>query len=334
MVEIEKLENQIKEKQNLLDKCNSTINKISLVRLIVFLALAVLTITCIVNFDFIVLGLALVSLISFIFIIKVHDKKYQSVTYYQNYIQVLKEYKDRHSYEWHKFKDKGLINDSTLSSDIDLVGNNSLYQYLSICKTLNAKDKFSKLLINGLNTKEEMSKSRKAVKDYVSHFEENVAFQAYLKDFDKKIYRIKKNAISFPKGTKKSHITFILGLVCSLCLITSIILAILKIISPTFIMSFIFFQLALSFVGKDKEVLDSIDKAALYYHSLEKVYLHLSGIDFKDEININNQNKIKNALSSIKKLNKIEQLSSIYHNGITNLFANMIMPFNDILINS
>lgn len=334
MITKDKLNEYIQEKEELLNKCNKTINKISLVRLIVFLAVAILGITCIVNFDFIILALAILSLVLFIFVIVVHDKKYQEVSYYKNYIQVLKEYKARFNYDWHKFKDKGEVVHSNLSSDIDLLGDNSLYQYLSVCKTSNAKDKLAHRLVNGLDSINAVNKARESIKDYASHFEENVAFQAHLKEFDKKIYRIKKNAVSFPREAKKSLITFVIGIITSLLLITSIVLSILKIISPSFILLFIFLQLSLSFIGKDKEILNSIDKAALYYHSLEKVYNHLINIKFENDDNKDNQIKIKNALLSIKKLNKIEQLSSIYHNGISSLIANMLMPFNDILLNS
>lgn len=334
MIDIKYIDEQIREKEEQLRKCHNVINKISLIRLLVFLAFLIFSITCIVYFDFIVLSIAIASLISFVAIIKIHDKKYQSANYYQNYLLVLKEYKARHSYEWHKFKDKGEVSDSCLSSDIDLLGDHSLYQYLSVCKTNNAKAKLSHLLINGLSSQEEINNKRDAIKDYVNHFDENIAFQAHLKDFDKKIYRIKKNAILFPKNAKKSLVTYIIGLLCSALLITSIVLSILKIINPTFIMLFVIIQLALSFIGKDKETLNSIDRVVLYYHSLEKVYSHLSNIKFSNKQNIDNQNKINKALTSIRKLNKISILSNIYHNGMSNLLANMIMPFNDILINS
>ena len=56
MITKDKLNEYIQEKEELLNKCNKTINKISLVRLIVFLAVAILGITCIVNFDFIILA--------------------------------------------------------------------------------------------------------------------------------------------------------------------------------------------------------------------------------------------------------------------------------------
>ena len=157
MIDIKYIDEQIREKEAQLRKCHNVINKISLIRLLVFLAFLIFSITCIVYFDFIVLSIAIASLISFIAIIKIHDKKYQSVNYYQNYLLVLKEYKARHSYEWHKFKDKGEVSDSCLSSDIDLLGDHSLYQYLSVCKTNNAKAKLSHLLINGLSSQEEIN---------------------------------------------------------------------------------------------------------------------------------------------------------------------------------
>ena len=255
MITKDQLNKLIKEKEELVNECNSLINKVSLIRLFVFLALGLLTITCIVYCEVVVLLLALLSLVLFIVIISYHDKKYQELSFYQNYIQVLKEYRCRHNYDWKLFKDKGEISDSALSSDLDLVGDNSLYQYLNVCKTSGAKEKLIHSLVYGLEDTQKINETRNSVKDYANYFVQNIEFQAHLKEFDKKIYRIKKNAISFPKGAKKSLLTFVLGLIISSCLLASVILSILKIINPTFIMLFIFLQLALSFLGKDKEIL-------------------------------------------------------------------------------
>lgn len=335
MIKKEQLIEQINNLKKLENECNKTINKLSLLRLLAFLALAIFGITCIVYFEIILLIITIVCLYLFITLIAIHEKKFQELTFYNNKIKVLQEYQERLSYGWHKFSDKGdnlglEIPNSAL--DIDVIGEHSLFQYLNICKTIGGKKKLASLLINGRDTIEEMNESRTSIEDYSSFWEENIDFQAHLKEFDKKIYRIKKNAIAFPKNTNKKPKTLYIGLFLTFGLLISIILSILKVISPTFIFIIMLLQLFLSFIGKDKELLTSIDSAALYYHSLKKSYLHISSVSFTNKTNIENKKKIENALLSINKLGKIQQLGSIYHNGISNLFVNLVVPFNDILI--
>lgn len=335
MVKEEKLNELIKQNENQKEQCQKIINKLSLIRLIAFFAFAILLVTSIVQFSFWFLGGTIISLVLFIVLISLHEKRFQEYALLENIIKVLNEYKSRLNYGWYKFIETGdnLINElPSFTSDIDICGEHSLFQYLNVSKTLGGKKKLLSLLIDGQDNIEVITKTRESIKDYALSFNDNVVFQAYLKDFDKKIYRIKKQAISFPKNKKGNPLTFIVGFILSGATLASIVLSILKIVSPSLIFIFMLSQLILSYVGKDKELLNSIDSAALYYHSLKNVYLQINEFKFEDQNNINNQNKIKNALSSINKLGRIQQLASIYHNGISNLLANLLMPFNDLLI--
>ncbi len=335
MVKKEELNEQITALQKLQKKCNKTINKLSLLRLFAFLALIVLGITCIVYFEIILFFITIVILIVFLILINIQEKKFQELTFYNNKIKVFQEYRERLTNGWKKFNDRGDnlgIEIPNMAFDVDIVGENSLFQYLNVCTTIDGKKKLASLLINGRDSIEEINKSSESVADYSSFWKENIEFQAYLKEFDKKIYRIKRNTIAFPKNINKKSKTLYIGLFLTVLLFLSIFFSILKVISPSFIFPIMLLQLSLSFIDKDKKLLASIEDATLYYYSLKKCYLHIGNISFANTTNIENKKRIENAVKSINKLGKINQLSSLYRNGISNLILNMLFPFNDFLI--
>ena len=73
----------------------------------------------------------IISLITFIILILIHDKYYKIYDYYNRYLEVINNYIKRTNGEWKKFEDTGIeyLNKNNIYlSDLDVLGNNSLYQ--------------------------------------------------------------------------------------------------------------------------------------------------------------------------------------------------------------
>ena len=65
----------------------------------------------------------------------VHDKYYKLYDYYEKYVEVLNEYVKRENGEWKSFEDTGvdfLDETNVFLRDLDVLGERSLFQYLSV----------------------------------------------------------------------------------------------------------------------------------------------------------------------------------------------------------
>ena len=137
---------------DLKSRYNRIVNVISILRMIVFIAVIISFIIGSSNYFFNYLGFLFVAL--FIVLIFIHDKYYKLLDYYDKYLMIVNQYKDRINGKWKKFNDTGIEFANDLLTDLNIVGNNSLFQYINVCKTVGGRKKLiSKLSNHSVNNK-------------------------------------------------------------------------------------------------------------------------------------------------------------------------------------
>ncbi|MDL2211271.1 hypothetical protein LJB88_00125 [Erysipelotrichaceae bacterium OttesenSCG-928-M19] len=118
--------------------------KLSLVRFIVFVCFALTALLTFYENNILYLAPALLSLVIFLYIVKKHSKVEANLAFEKSMVSVLNDYLARFNNEWQSFEKTGielLKEDDYLSKDLDIVGNNSLFQYLSLTKSKSGAQK-------------------------------------------------------------------------------------------------------------------------------------------------------------------------------------------------
>lgn len=93
--------------------------------------------------------LAAAGIICFCYLVFRFNQQQIAIELAQNRLQVLKRYDARSKGEWYDFTDDGasyVRKDDFLSSDLDLFGPRSLYQYISVAHTIGGRDALMRLL--------------------------------------------------------------------------------------------------------------------------------------------------------------------------------------------
>ena len=94
-------------------------------------------------------GIAVLALVAFCYFVYRFNGQQKAIDLLKNRLEVLARYDARTMGQWDAFSDDGsqyVKKDDFLSSDLDLFGPHSLYQYISVAHTLSGRDALMRLL--------------------------------------------------------------------------------------------------------------------------------------------------------------------------------------------
>ena len=153
---------------SLRNKYETIYNRLSNIRLFLFIIMIISFILKYYYYKYFFNILFILTLISFIFIVIVSNKYFKIYDYYLKYVEVIDKYLAREDGRWKNSKDKGeefISSNVNYLKDLDIIGDNSLYQYLSMCETLGGREKLflklSNLEISKDELKERLAKSQR-----------------------------------------------------------------------------------------------------------------------------------------------------------------------------
>lgn len=246
----QELENEIKEKEKIL-------NIFSYSRLLFFiLALAFYIIAAykhsLTKTVFYIL--AGVFTIAFIVVVIIHAKKAYKTDYLKFMISSINDYELRRENKFQRFKDGGeeFIDESNYYEyDLDLFGKSSVYKYLNVARTGYGRRAFAYSLKDKDIKEEEIIKRQEAVKelalDEKTHIELEAISRMYEKKVDDRRAISMDNALNLIENEQvvPSYEIFI-ALISNILVVLSIILAICKILAPTYIVGAIVISFVLN----------------------------------------------------------------------------------------
>jgi len=143
-------------------------NQISKFRMALFIAMTLLFLYAIFESIFLVGLLGLVFLFVFLISVYHHNLVNDEIKYLKSKKTVIKDYINRFSNEWQKYKELGsefLNEESAQAIDLDLFGKSSLYQYICVAHTTRGKSILSEYLCNLNPEKNIIIKRQEAVKE-------------------------------------------------------------------------------------------------------------------------------------------------------------------------
>lgn len=317
-------------------------DKLSNIRLITFIAALIFDILAFIfkelEIAFAIIGSIL--LVSFIVLVIIHKKVTNKIKRYDNYLTIIKEYEDRTNDNWKSFKETGIefidIN-KDLFYDLDIVGNNSLFQLVNVAKSIGGKrnlaNEFNKVNL----TEKEILNRQTTVKELIENFDFNINFQECLLSYK----HIQQN--DFSKLTKKLNVnkssnlfSFILNILFSLISITTLILSLTNVINVSiFLICFLFnFFFSYIVIIVNKQDYNPISDCSRKLSNLKPLFDLVNNTSFDSEELIKLQKDINEGKESIDKLANLSSLDSLRVNFISNFIINGLFPLNSLILSN
>ena len=315
-------------------------DKLSNIRLVTFVGALVFDILALifkeVEILFAIFGSIL--LVSFIILVIIHKKVTNKIKKYDNYLTIIKEYEDRTNDNWKNFKETGIefldIN-KDLFYDLDIVGNNSLFQLINVAKSIGGKrnlaNEFNKLNL----TEKEILNRQNTVKELTENFDFNIDFQECLLSYK----HVEQN--DFSKLTKKLNVnkssnlfSFILNVLFSLISITTLILSLTNVIDVSIFLIFFLFNFFFSYIViiVNKQDYNPISDCSRKLSNLKPLFDLVNNSSFNSEELIKLQKDINEGKESVDKLAHLSSLDSLRVNFVSNFIINGLFPLNSLIL--
>ena len=315
-------------------------DKLSNIRLVTFVGALVFDILALIfkELEILFAIFGSIFLVSFIILVIIHKKVTNKIKKYDNYLTIIKEYEDRTNDNWKNFKETGIefldIN-KDLFYDLDIVGNNSLFQLINVAKSIGGKrnlaNEFNKV---NLNEKEILNRQN-TVKELTENFDFNIDFQECLLSYK----HVEQN--DFSKLTKKLNVnkssnlvSFILNVLFSLISITTLILSLTNVINVSiFLICFLFnFFFSYIVIIVNKQDYNPISDCSRKLSNLKPLFDLVNNSSFNSEELIKLQKDINEGKESVDKLAHLSSLDSLRVNFVSNFIINGLFPLNSLIL--
>ena len=314
------------------NETKSIVNKISFFRLLIFLFIIISFILGARVEVFNIIGGIFIFV--FIILIFIHDRYYKRLNYYEKYLNILEQYKDRDNGNWKKFKDIGEEYSSELFMDLNIVGDNSLFQYLSVCKTKGGRDVLIDKLSNKKINHKELLKNQEAIKELASNVDFDVNFLVAMSCFDGKLIDLKDNFSLLDKKIGNKYFDIVVGLLfASLCIIF-LLLGLFNVISYNYFMGIFIFNFLINFMYEFifRDDFSNIDKISNDYYKLNDVYKVIVNTKFNSKKLNSISNDISLDIDKIKYLFFINDLNNLKNNILSSSIFNGLFCINIVVM--
>ena len=304
------------------------VNRISFFRLLIFISIIISFILGAKVDIFNIIGVILI--FAFIILIYIHDRYYKQLNYYEKYLNILNQYKDRDNGNWKKFKDTGEEYSSELFMDLNIVGDNSLFQYLSVCKTMGGRDVLIDKLSNKKINDKELLKNQEAIKELASNVDFDVNFLVAMGCFDGKLIDLKDNFSLLDRKIGNKYFDIIVGLLFSSLCIIFLLLGLFNVISYNYFIGIFIFNFLINFMYEFifHEDFSNIDKISSDYYKLNDVYKVIVNTKFTSS-KLNSISKdISIDIDKIKYLFFINDLNNLKNNILSSSIFNGLFCIN------
>ena len=324
---------------SLRDRYNCLVNRLASGRLIVFIIMIFSFILSYYYYELLFRVISVISLILFVVLIIIHDKYFKLYDYYYKYVDIINTYLDRENGKWRDFLDKGedFISDkNAFLEDLDIMGNNSLYQYLSICKTVGGRRNLASKLSNLKFSKTKLKLEQEAINELTNKINFDIDFQVYLSKYDNKKIDFGSNIHFLESSVQSKGVDMIIALICSVGAIILFVLGLLKVISFNYFYGMFIFNYLISFMysyifGNDFKIMDDTIRN---YGGLRDIFMVIVNNDFSSSKLVNISNDMKKGMDSVRLLGRLDNMNSVKSNILTNFICNGLFCFNIMLMYS
>jgi len=333
---LEKITDALERKINFLEKKS---NKFSTYRLIVFVILALITLTGYLISKELGWVLTIISLLTFGITVHCHNKLIMSIRKFQTFLQIKRTHICRMKIDWENIPEP-IIHQSpdelSIGKDLDLFGKRSLHHLIDASVSIEGSLLLRKWLTNFIPDYETIFHRQRIVKELSSQtrFRDKFLLKAHL--ISRKYLQCGKilSWLSDSIEERLPNWLFPVSIVLILIYLTLFILGILNLgISGWFIVFIIYFFL---YSSNQKKISKIADESAELEHQFKKfsfLISYIAGFNFKNSPGLNEfvnssfGNKT-GTLTKLKNLQKITSALSLRENPVARLLLNIIFPYD------
>ena len=314
------------------NKYKRIVNIISTVRMIIFLVIVVSFIVGSSNYYFNYIAFLFVGL--FIIFIFIHDKYYKLLDYYDRYVIVINQYKDRINGKWKKFVDNGLEYSNTLLSDLNIVGDGSLFQYINICRTNGGRERLISKLSNCSVSNKYINDSQDMILELSKDVNFLIDFQLSINNNYDYNVDLNQGLDYLNKRVGNKIFSFVLGIIFSFLCLLFLFLGYLKVISYNYFYCIFIFNFLINYMysfiyGKE---FNGITFVSSLYGKLYGIYNLILNREFESKKMKIVYNNMQEGYESIKKLVFIDNLNNLKNNILSSFLFNGLFNINIIVM--
>lgn len=313
------------------------VNGIASVRLIVFVLLVVSFIGQYYYYPLLFRGVCIISFVFFVGLIFIHDYYYKIYDYYCKYVMIMESYIARERGDWKQFLDTGwdlYLEDKPFLSDLDIVGECSLFQYLTVCKTLGGREVLVNKLSNLEVSRESLKLEQEAIEELTLCPEFVIDFQVFMFPYEKKEVHLRKNFSCLKQGVGARKIDLLIGLVCSLICVIFFFLGYFHILDFRYFYAMFGFNFVMSFFYATifRREFEQITYTIRNYGGVSSVIEGVVKRNFSSSKLQGIKSDMESGLVQIRGLKRIDALDSLKNNILSNFILNGFFCINLILL--
>lgn len=324
-----------KNKETTLKK---TYDKISNIRMLIFIVGIVLPVVLFFkgykSFSY---GILFAFVLVFIALMIYHKHISNELVKTKNIVQINEEYVKRCNGEWIEFDYNGkeFVNpDHRYTSDLDIFGENSLYQYMNACKTYFGRTTLADTLSNPLKDVDKIRDRQVAVSELSVEIDfcEDLQVQALI---GKNVHKDPKVLLNYSEEKVpllKNKLLIVLVKLLPLILVTTFVLKLINVLSTWLIPIILLFVQGCIFLVGLKNISGSLNDIGYFSDNISAYIGILKIIEnkkFKSSLlnnikaDLRNKNGIK-ASEALEKLSRIADFTDLRYNTLLHIILNII----------
>lgn len=329
------LTNLKKEYQNFIISKDKESNKISNIRLVIFIIFIISLILSFKTHSLIFKISNIFLIILFIIIVIYHHKIDMQKKQKNKYLDIINNYEKRSNGTWQTIDSDYINNNIDFMNDLNIIGHNSLFQFLNFTSTLGGNNK----LIDNLSLKNPTNKNILLNQEAIKELKDNFKFSLY---FQEKYSTINNSSNTdykeyfylFKDKVTNKHLELIVSLILSLITLILAILTLLNIIPSFYFIGLFVLQLFTSYVYTliYNEEFSIISKCTRKYHDLEPIYKFINSSSFTSSKLSSLKEDIDKGKQTLSKLIKLSSLDGYRLNFLTYVFLNSFASLNQLII--
>lgn len=275
----------------------------------------------------------LFSLLTFVILVIIHDQYFQKYNYYESYLSILEEYIKREDGTWKVFEETGEEfeeNAEDYLKDLDIIGKNSLFQYISVCKTIGGKRTLFQKLSNKNQEEEKLYEEQNAIAELEKNLHFVMDYQVQMRRYDKKKVDLTSTFLNLKKDTVSRSNDFIIALICGILSFVLLGLSLLKVISIKYFYGLFLFNYLISLMYSliYQQDFNKIIHLITTYHQLSSI----TSLVLKQKFSSKKLKKIQKDMyltkEITKKINILDTLNSMKDNLLFSLIMNGLFCIN------
>ncbi len=273
----------------------------------------------------------------FFLLVFIHNNTKKEKERIRHYLEIIEKYEKRNTEQWQEENFETTEQSEDYLYDLDILGKNSLFQYLDFTVSLGGKRKLQETLTLKNIKYEQIKQNQQAIKELKDKFEFTLYFEEKLLNIEQIKKTDFKEYLNLFDTQKKYTKNFLkVSIILSFITTLFLLLTCFSILTPIYFTAFALIQIIISYIYiyKYKEQFDKIAKCSRKFSKLKNIYKFIENTQFTSVKNKRLQEQIINGKMVLNKLIHIANLDSFRLNFLSYIIGNIFFALNPIILNN